>query len=131
MADITTATAPIVAISKEERAFVVELGARIARLRKDQNITQVQLAALLDTSQQTITAYESGRRRLPVSLLPTIARHLGVSVEELIGEEPKAVGKRGPAPKLQQQMERITRLPKAKQRFVMEMIDTVLAQAAR
>jgi len=37
----------------------------------------------------------------------------------------------GPAPKLQQQMERIQRLPKAKQRFVMEMIDTVLAQQDR
>ena len=32
---------------------------------------------------------------------------------------------------LQQQMERIQRLPKAKQRFVMEMIDTVLAQQDR
>ncbi len=40
-------------------------------------------------------------------------------------------GKRGAAPKLQQQMERIQRLPKAKQRFVMEMLDTVLAQQDR
>jgi hypothetical protein len=30
--------------------------------------------------------------------------------------------------KLQQQLERITRLPKAQQRFVMQMIDTVLQQ---
>jgi transcriptional regulator with XRE-family HTH domain len=131
MASPTTATATPVAISKEERAFFVDLGARIAGLRKDQGITQVQLAELLDTAQQTITAYESGRRRVPVSALPTIARILGVSVEELIGEEPKAAARRGPAPKLQQQMERITRLPKAQQRFVMQMLDTVLAQAGR
>jgi hypothetical protein len=39
--------------------------------------------------------------------------------------------KRGPAPKLLQQIERIHRLPKAQQRFVMQMIDTVLRQAAR
>lgn len=131
MANPITTTAPTVAISKEERAFFVELGARIARLRKDQGITQVQLAELLDTAQQTITAYESGRRRVPVSSLPLIARHLGVSMEELVGEEPKTAAKRGPAPKLQQQMERITRLSKAQQRFVMQMIDTVLAQASR
>jgi len=39
--------------------------------------------------------------------------------------------KRGPVPKLQQQMERIQRLPKSQQRFVMQMIDTALAQQGR
>ena len=34
----------VVAISQEERAFFVELGARIAQLRKSADITQVQLA---------------------------------------------------------------------------------------
>jgi hypothetical protein len=39
-----------------------------------------------------------------------------------------AAKKRSPAPKLQQQMERIQHLPRAQQRFVMQVIDTVLAQ---
>jgi transcriptional regulator with XRE-family HTH domain len=90
-------------------------------------VGKTQLAEWLGVSQQTITAYEVGRRRIQVSALPTIARALGVSVEELIGE-PAMPAKRGPAPKLQQQLERITRLPKAQQRFVMQMIDTVLQQ---
>lgn len=89
-----------------------------------------QLIGHISTSQQTITAYEVGRRRVPVSSLPKIAKLLGVSVEELIGEEAKP-GKRGPAPKLQQQLERITRLPKTQQRFVMQVIDSVIAQAGR
>ncbi len=66
----------------------MQLGARIASLRKEQSITQVQLAELLKVSQQTINAYEVGRRRMPVSSLPLIARYLGVSIEELIGEPP-------------------------------------------
>lgn len=118
------------AISKEEKAFFVQLGARITELRKAQSVTQMQLAEWLGVSQQTVTAYEVGRRRMPVSTLPTLARLLGVSLEELLGEETKA-GKRGPAPKLQRQMERIQELPKPKQRFVMEMLDTVIAQAGR
>jgi transcriptional regulator with XRE-family HTH domain len=122
----------IVPIGKDEKAFFVQLGARIAALRKEQGITQVQMAQLLKVSQQTITAYEAGRRRMPVSSLPVIARYLGVSIEELIGEPPSAAArKRGPTPKIQQQMERIQQLPKAKQRFVMQMIDTVLAQQGR
>jgi transcriptional regulator with XRE-family HTH domain len=122
----------IVAISKEERAFFVQLGTRIAELRRVQNITQVQLAEALGVSQQTVNAYEVGRRRMPVSSVPTLARLFGVSVEELLGEPlSAATRKRGPTPKLQQQIERITQLPKPKQRFVMEMLDTVLAQQGR
>ena len=60
----------------------------------------------------------------PIDLL------LGVSLEELVGEESKP-GKRGPAPKIQQQLERITQLPKNQQRVVMQMLDGVLQQQGR
>jgi transcriptional regulator with XRE-family HTH domain len=119
-----------VAISKEEREFFVQLGARIAELRKAQNVTQAQLARTLDISQQTMNAYEMGHRRVPVSALPTLARTLGVSLEALIGEK-ATPAKRGPAPQIQQKIERLTRLPKAKQKLVLEMLDGVLQQAAR
>jgi hypothetical protein len=46
-------------------------------------------------------------------------------------ESAAAAKKRGPAPRLQQQMERIQHLPLAQQRFVMQVIDTVLAQQDR
>jgi hypothetical protein len=64
-----------------------------------------------------------------VSALPTLARSLGVSMEELLGEDSAAAAKkRGPAPKLLQQIERIQRLARTQQRFVMQVIETVLAQ---
>lgn len=122
-------TPATVAISDDDRAFFIQLGARITRLRKDQGITQVQLAEQLGVSQQTITAYESGNRRVPISNLPRLATLLGTSIESLIGEQPKP-GKRGPAPKLQQQLEQLSRLPKAQQRLVSQLIDTVLQQHA-
>lgn len=64
-------------------------------------------------------------------MLPRLARALGVPVEALIGEDQRPAAKRGPAPKLQQQMDRISQLPKTKQRFVMEVIESVLAQQSR
>jgi transcriptional regulator with XRE-family HTH domain len=118
-----------VALSKQEKAFFTQLGARIAHLRKEQSITQVQLAEVLGVSQQTITAYEVGRRRIQVSSLPVIAKALGVAVEDLVGPASAPAAKRGPVPKLQQQMDRIGRLPKVQQRFVMQVIESVLAQA--
>ena len=53
-----------------------------------------------------------------------------LSVDELLTGEPpeRRPGKRGPASRLQQQVDAISQLPKAKQRFVVEMLDTVLAQ---
>ena len=110
----------------------MRLGARVAQLRKQSGITQVQLAEALDLSQAAITAYESGAQRVPVSMIPTLARILGVSVEELIGEQPSAAArKRGPTPTLQQQLERINALPKVKQNFVMQVLEAVLQQSAR
>jgi transcriptional regulator with XRE-family HTH domain len=120
----------IAAVSPEDKRFFREMGARIAQLRKEQNLTQQQLADELDLSQQIIASYEIGRRRIPVSTLPKLARTLGVSIETLIGEE-HAPAKRGPTPKLQRHMERISQLPKTQQRFLLQMIETALAQASR
>lgn len=119
------------AISPDERAFFVELGARIAELRKAQGITQIQMAEALGVSQQTVNSYEVARRRVPVSALPILGRLFNITVDELLGEQvTQANGKRGPASKLQQQIERVNLLPRSKQKFVIEMIDTVIKQQA-
>jgi hypothetical protein len=65
----------------------------------------VQLAETLDLTQQMVASYEVGRRRVPVSLLLSIAT-APRAAEELIGQG-EAHPPRGPAPKLQQQIERI------------------------
>jgi len=112
-----------------DRRFFKELGARIAQARKAQGLTQEVLAAELGIAQQTLAHYEVGRLRVPASMLPTLTRLLALPIEELLGVKP-APGRRGPAPRLQQHLERIGQLPKAKQRFVLEMLDTVLRKAS-
>jgi transcriptional regulator with XRE-family HTH domain len=122
-------------ISTVERDFFVELGARIAALRKARNITQVQLAEKLGISQQTLQSYECGRRRVPVSAMPAVAQHLAVSLDVLFDAPSKtatknAPSKRGPTPKWQLQMDQIATLPRAKQQVVMQMLDGLLAAGA-
>jgi transcriptional regulator with XRE-family HTH domain len=114
-----------------DKAFYVQLGARIAAARKAAGLTQVQLAEALGIAQQTLAHYEGGKLRVAVALLPQLAELLGVSAEELIGTNSRRAGKRGPTPQLQQKIERLSTLPQAKQRVVMEMLDGVLAQASR
>lgn len=127
-----TPLAAHMAISTEERSFFETLGERIARLRREHGITQVQLAEALGVSQQTMQSYEVGRRRIPVSALPTVAESLSVSLEELFGQgKQPARSKRGPASKLEQHLERISQLPKPRQRAVIEVIEALLAQQGR
>lgn len=120
----------MIAVTPEDKAFYQALGQRIAERRKAQYLTQQQLAERLGISQQTLAHYEVGRLRIAVAMLSTLAKELDVAVEDLLGEPARSSkNKRGPTPKLQQQLEQISQLPRAKQRFVIEMLDTVLERA--
>ena len=114
----------------DDKQFFKALGGRIAALRKEQGLSQQALADELGLPQQTLAHYEVGRARMPVSLLPTLAQFFGVGVDDLLGIKSNG-GKRGPTPLLQRQIERLSRLPKAKQKVVMEMLDGVLSQSSR
>lgn len=119
-------------ITSEQREFLIALGERIARLRKDHGITQTQLAQRLGVSQQAVQAYEAGKRSIQITTLAELAEALSTPVEELFGQSSEATTrKRGPAPKWQQQLEAIDQLPKSQQRLVVQMLDALIAQAAR
>lgn len=115
-------------MTNSETSFFKAFGQRIANLRKQRGLTQSDLAAALGLDQTAVASYEVGRRRVPLSLLPKLAQALGVSAAEII-EEPTPNGKPGPTPKLQRQIEQVSLLPKTKQKFVTDFIETVLQQS--
>lgn len=117
----------LIVMTPEDTAFFEDLGSRIAALRKECGLTQTQLGEMIGVSQQQVVSFEKGRRKVPVSALPKLSKALGVPIEELVGIEIKP-GKRGPTPRLQRQLEQLQKLPRSKQRFVTEMLDTVLQQ---
>lgn len=119
-----------VAMTSHDETFFKALGTRIAEFRKEQGLSQQALADELGIPQQTFAHYEVGRARMPVSLLPELAKLFGVAADELLGLR-NGTGKRGPTPKFQKQLERIAQLPRARQQMVMDMLDGVLAQRAR
>ncbi len=116
-------------MNSKDQEFFKALGVRIAQARKVQGLTQQQVADRLGVAQHTYAQYELGVRRIPASTLPQVAQDLGMTMDELMGQNEHSRVKPGPPSKLQQQIERIGHLPKAQQRFVMQMLDTVLAQA--
>jgi transcriptional regulator with XRE-family HTH domain len=116
----------------KEEQFFRELGERIASARKAHGMTQQQLADALGIAQQTLARYEGGLSRVPASMLPTLAELLSFSFDELLGKPiGQLAGKGSSMSRLQQQIAAVEKLPKAKQRFVSQMLGAVLAQARR
>lgn len=74
-----------------------------------------------------IAAYEAGARKIPASMLPTLAKLFAVSLEQLVGID-KRPAKRGPASILQRQIEQIGLMPRTKQRFITEMLEALIKQ---
>jgi transcriptional regulator with XRE-family HTH domain len=58
---------------------------RIRDLREDRDLTQTQLADLLQVHQTTYSDYERGLLNIPIPALHTLADFYGVSVDYLLG----------------------------------------------
>ena len=73
-------------MSSERGVFV-----RLKELRKKKGISQLKLATDLNTTQNTISRYETGEREPGIDELINIANYFNVSVDYLIGrtENPK------------------------------------------
>ena len=58
---------------------------RIKELREDKDMSQEKLSKLLNIGQQTLSQYESNKRKLPIDLLEKYAVIFKVSVDYIMG----------------------------------------------
>ena len=58
---------------------------RIRDLREDHDLTQKQVAAKLNCSQQVYSNYELGQRDIPTDILIRLSNFYGVSVDYILG----------------------------------------------
>ena len=93
------------------------LGKRIAALRRQKDLTQDNLAQILDVSSQAVSKWENDQTCPDISLLPQLAQTLGVSVDELLS------GKSEHPPVVQM-------LPKEKQKDINDMMLRIIVDSA-
>ena len=124
-------TLSIIMTEQAQQQYFKELGERIAQLRKSRGWSQAGLGKEVGLSQQMIADYESGQKlHLPLCRILDLAEALQVDVTELLGTETEAGRKPGPSSKMERQISQVRRLPKSKQKFVSEFLDTILQQQA-
>lgn len=58
---------------------------RLRNLREDNDLTQEQVAKILNTTQQQYYKYEKGIQDIPVRHLITLAEYYGVTIDYIIG----------------------------------------------
>lgn len=59
---------------------------RIRELRQQKNLTQVRLAIELNTTQNTLSRYETGEREADYNMLKKLADYFNVSIDYLLRE---------------------------------------------
>ena len=93
------------------------LGKRIAALRREKNLKQDDVAQALNVSPQAVSKWENDQTCPDITLLPQLARLLGVSVDELLS------GKQEVAPV-------VTMVPEENRKELKDMILRVVVDSA-
>lgn len=105
------------------------LGQRIARLRRDRGLTQVELAERLGITQPAVSDYENDDTRLPADAVIQIARILGVSADELLGLKEATASPGGSRNRrLYRRLQEIEKLPRRDQQALLRTIEAFISK---
>jgi transcriptional regulator with XRE-family HTH domain len=99
-------------------------------LRRDRDISQVELAEKLQTYQTVISAIERGVRWLTLQQVVKMADALGVSPAELLGPSPTTTEQPRGDRRFARRLEKIGRLPKRDQQALLRTIDAFLSKVS-
>lgn len=102
------------------------IGQRLARLRRERGLTQVDLAQRLGVAQPVVSDYERGELRLHGELIIKLSDILGVSSEEILGLKKTPSNGALRNRRLLQRLQRIERLPRRDQQALLRTIDRFL-----
>lgn len=104
------------------------LGERIALLREQAGLSQQQLADKLGINQQMVAYWERRAATLRPEQLTALAEALRTSVDDLLGKAASKSRGSGPAGKVRQVFERVSKLPRRQQQKIVEVVEALVAQ---
>ena len=104
-------------------------GKKVAALRKEKGLTQLQLAEKMGITRRAVAYYETESDNPPSHIIVLLSEALNVSADELLGIKPTKNQNEEPNLALIRRMKRIEKLSPAKQKILLQTIDTFLKGA--
>jgi transcriptional regulator with XRE-family HTH domain len=103
-------------------------GQRLSEARRAKGWTQAQLADALNTNLKMIDYYERRAKNPALEVVQACAKVLDVPASYLVGDdEPQSNKKKtGPVSPLERKFQEVRKLPKKKQDFILQFLDTIL-----
>jgi transcriptional regulator with XRE-family HTH domain len=105
-------------------------GRHLESLRKARGLTQLQVAKALETTQRTVSYYETQGGSPPAYVVVALAKLLHVSADELLGLKPSKVEHKKEDPEKQRlwkRFQRMASLPERDQRAVIRLISSLVS----
>lgn len=102
--------------------LTMSLAKQLIALRKDNGLTQQQMADTVGIHVNSIKKYEAGQAQPSLDVLKKIAQTLHISTDALLFE----AHERGPNDDLALQFEAINQLPPEEQRIIKEVLDSLI-----
>ena len=105
------------------------IGKTIKRIREEKNLTQQQIAELVNMHRSNYSKVESGDRELSIEAINKIAKYFGMSIDELVNFEGNlpndvTVGDKS----LMEQVKLIQELDLEEKNMVFKLVDTFLTK---
>lgn len=101
------------------------IGHNLSAIRKERGLTQNELAEKIGITQTLISDYETGRSLINSEMLIRFALTLKVSVDRILGLGDRQVMD-SPSLKITRRLQQIDKLPPAKKKSLLDIIDTYL-----
>ena len=100
----------------------------LRKLRLAAGLSVRELARQIDQQPTNISYWERTGKAPRSEVLVDMAKVLGVSVEQLLGEQPARRGQPNPAGKLGRTFDAVSKLPRSQQSKILEVVDALVAQ---
>lgn len=110
----------------DETAEDERFGQRLERLRKGAGFSLRELAAEIGTSHRMLVYYEKHTEHPPAHLLTKLATALGISTDQLLGLEKVKEPTRTRDTKLWRRFSQVEKLPPAKRKPIVQVLDAFL-----
>jgi transcriptional regulator with XRE-family HTH domain len=106
---------------------MARIASRLQQLRETAGLTMRELARQIGEDHSNVRYWETTGKIPRSDVLIPMAKALGVTVEELLGE-PKAKRFSAPGGKVRQVFESVTKLPRRQQQKIVEVVEALVSQ---